>query len=61
MFDSRECMTREGVIKQVTEVVRNNGKKVEPGQLKKLLGWGDEEVCSKIGELFDLSGDVKFV
>lgn len=61
MFDSRECLTREGVIKQVTEVVRNNGKKVEPGQLKKLLGWGDEEVCSKIGELFDLSGDVKFV
>lgn len=47
-------MTKEEIIKQVTDIVREKGK-IAPGELNKKLRWNDEELA-EIGQLFGLAG-----
>lgn len=52
-------MTKEEIIKQVTDIVREKGK-IAPGELNKKLRWNDEELA-EIGQLFGLAGsEAKF-
>lgn len=52
-------MTKEEIIKQVTDIVREKGK-IAPGELNKILLW-DEEKLAEIGQPFGFAGSkVKF-